>query len=104
MLKSFLWCVVPQAVLFLHSQVGCIVQQVADQYKELFGASLLHNCSQQQMMIELMGALCVTGRYVAFKEQMKVGIAVSRAVLLVWICATLFMQCVFLLCSMQSLG
>ncbi|XP_028279197.1 cilia- and flagella-associated protein 70-like isoform X2 [Parambassis ranga] len=60
-----------RAVLSFHRQVGSMVQQVADQYEELFGASLSHSCSQEQMMIELMGALCVTGRYAAFKEQMK---------------------------------
>ncbi|XP_071345387.1 cilia- and flagella-associated protein 70 isoform X2 [Trachinotus anak] len=62
-----------RAVLDFHRQVGNVVSHVSDQYKELFGARSkpLEDCSQEQMKVQLMGALNVSGRYFAFKEQMK---------------------------------
>uniref|UniRef100_A0A7N8X9H0 Cilia and flagella associated protein 70 n=1 Tax=Mastacembelus armatus TaxID=205130 RepID=A0A7N8X9H0_9TELE len=43
------------------------------QYQELFGARCEQSkdCSQEQMEVQLMGMLNVSGRYFAFKEQMK---------------------------------
>lgn len=63
-----------QAVLDFHRQVGNVVAHVSDQYKELFGTGcdLSEDCSREQMKAQLMGALNVSGRYFAFKEQMKV--------------------------------
>lgn len=62
-----------QAVLGFHRQVSNVVSHVSDQYNELFGATLPSEaCSREQMMVQLMGSLNVSGRYFAFKEQMKV--------------------------------
>lgn len=63
-----------QAVLDFHRQVSNVVAHVSDQYKELFGTgcSLSEDFSREQMKAQLMGALNVSGRYFAFKEQMKV--------------------------------
>lgn len=57
-----------QAVLDFHSQVGNVLSNVSDQYKELLGSGSLEDCSLENMM----GALNVSGRYFTFKEQMKV--------------------------------
>uniref|UniRef100_A0A665WFE5 Cilia and flagella associated protein 70 n=1 Tax=Echeneis naucrates TaxID=173247 RepID=A0A665WFE5_ECHNA len=61
-----------RAVLDFHTQVGNVVSQVSSQYMELFGArhKPLEDC-QEQTKVQLMGALNVSGRYFAFKEQMK---------------------------------
>ncbi|GLD62332.1 cilia- and flagella-associated protein 70 isoform X1, partial [Lates japonicus] len=62
-----------RAVQDFHRQVGNVVTHVSDQYKELFGArgKPLEDCSREQMKVQLMGMLNVSGRYFAFKEQMK---------------------------------
>ncbi|XP_039983344.1 cilia- and flagella-associated protein 70 [Xiphias gladius] len=62
-----------RAVLYFHRQVGNVVTHVSDQYKELFEARCkpLNDCSWEQMKVQLMGTLNVSGRYFAFKEQMK---------------------------------
>ncbi|XP_069575971.1 cilia- and flagella-associated protein 70 [Brachyistius frenatus] len=62
-----------RAVLDFHRQVGNTVSRVSEQYEELFGASCQppQDCSREQMRIQLMGALNVSGRYFTFKEQMK---------------------------------
>ncbi|XP_047435842.1 cilia- and flagella-associated protein 70 [Mugil cephalus] len=62
-----------RAVLDFHRQVGNTVTRVSEQYEELFGKSCnaMQDCSQEQMKIQLMGELNVSGRYFAFKEQMK---------------------------------
>lgn len=61
-------------MLNYHRQVSNVVAYVTDQYKELFrtGRSLLEDCSREQMKAQVMGALDDSGRYFAFKEQMKV--------------------------------
>ncbi|KAM7405796.1 hypothetical protein PAMP_000223 [Pampus punctatissimus] len=61
------------AVQGFHRQVGNVVAHVSDQYEELFGAKCKpsEDCSREQMKAQLMGALNVSGRYFAFKEQMK---------------------------------
>ncbi|XP_044211098.1 cilia- and flagella-associated protein 70 isoform X1 [Thunnus albacares] len=62
-----------RAVQGFHRQVGNVVTHVSDQYEELFGAKCKpsEDCSREQMKAQLMGALNVSGRYFAFKEQMK---------------------------------
>ncbi|XP_074522838.1 cilia- and flagella-associated protein 70-like [Halichoeres trimaculatus] len=61
-----------RAVSGFHRQVNNVVSHVSDQYAELFGAAPPPDaCSRQQMMVQLMGSLNVSGRYFAFKEQMK---------------------------------
>uniref|UniRef100_A0A3Q3M8C4 Cilia and flagella associated protein 70 n=1 Tax=Mastacembelus armatus TaxID=205130 RepID=A0A3Q3M8C4_9TELE len=62
-----------RAVLDFHKQVGNVVSHVSEQYQELFGARCEQSkdCSQEQMEVQLMGMLNVSGRYFAFKEQMK---------------------------------
>ncbi|XP_029135035.2 cilia- and flagella-associated protein 70 [Labrus bergylta] len=61
-----------RAVLGFHRQVGNVVSHVSDQYNELFGATQPSDaCSREKMMVQLMGSLNVSGRYFAFKEQMK---------------------------------
>ncbi|XP_041637325.1 cilia- and flagella-associated protein 70 [Cheilinus undulatus] len=61
-----------RAVLDFHKQVGNVVSHVSDQCKELFGAMQPSDaCSREQMMVQLMGSLSVSGRYITFKEQMK---------------------------------
>lgn len=61
-------------MLNFHRQVRNVVAHVTDQYKELFrtGRGLSEDCSREQMKAQVMGALDVSGRYFAFKEQMKV--------------------------------
>ena len=73
-INSIDWCVLLQAVLDFHRQVGNTVAVVSEQYEELFGASckMPQDHSQEQMLIQLMGALNVSGRYFTFKEQIKV--------------------------------
>ncbi|XP_070687791.1 cilia- and flagella-associated protein 70 [Pempheris klunzingeri] len=62
-----------RAVLDFHRQVGNVVSHISDQYQELFGARCKpsEDCSLEQMKVQLMGALNVSARYFAFKEQMK---------------------------------
>ncbi|XP_026233395.1 cilia- and flagella-associated protein 70 [Anabas testudineus] len=62
-----------RAVLDFHRQVGNVVSHVSDQYVKLFGAGYKpsEDCSQEQMKVQLIGTLNVSGRYFAFKEQMK---------------------------------
>ena len=63
-----------QALLDFHRQVGNVVTHVSEQYWELLEArgKRMEDCSQEQMKVQLMGSLNVSGRYFAFKEQMKV--------------------------------
>ncbi len=74
MLNSLLGCFLLQAVLNFYRQVGNAVTSVSEQYNELFGSGreLSEDCSQEQMMAQLMGELNVSGRYFTFKEQLKV--------------------------------
>ncbi|KAF7655407.1 hypothetical protein LDENG_00056190 [Lucifuga dentata] len=62
-----------RAVQGFHSQVANVVGQVLDQFTELFGTGdeALQSSNLEQMKAELIGALNVSGRYFAFKEQMK---------------------------------
>ncbi|KAL6113566.1 cfap70 [Pungitius sinensis] len=62
-----------RAVLDFHRQVGNVVTHVSDQYGELLAAGCepSENLSREQMYVELMGSLNDSGRYFAFKEQMK---------------------------------
>ncbi|KAK5874319.1 hypothetical protein PBY51_019274 [Eleginops maclovinus] len=62
-----------RAVLDFHRQVGSVVTHVSDQHEELFGSRCKapEDCSREQMMVQLMGSLNVSGRYFAFKEQLK---------------------------------
>lgn len=73
-LNSLLSCVLLQAVLNFHKQVGNTVAILSEQYEELFGAScnLPQDLSEEQMMIQLMSSLNISGQYFAFKEQIKV--------------------------------
>ncbi|XP_010782061.1 tetratricopeptide repeat protein 18-like isoform X2 [Notothenia coriiceps] len=63
-----------RAVLDFHRQVGSVVTHVSDQHEELFGSRCKapEGSSREQMMVQLMGSLNVSGRYFAFKEQLKV--------------------------------
>uniref|UniRef100_A0AAQ4RCT1 Cilia and flagella associated protein 70 n=1 Tax=Gasterosteus aculeatus aculeatus TaxID=481459 RepID=A0AAQ4RCT1_GASAC len=72
-LPFLLMSLFPQAVLDFHRQVGNVVTHVSDQYGELLAAGwkASENCSREQMHVELMGSLNDSGRYFAFKEQMK---------------------------------
>lgn len=74
MLNSLHGCVLLQAVLDFHRQVGNVVTHISDQYKELFGARSKPSevCSREQIKVQLMGTLNVSARYFIFKEQMKV--------------------------------
>ncbi|KAK1890837.1 Cilia- and flagella-associated protein 70 [Dissostichus eleginoides] len=62
-----------RAVLDFHRQVGSVVTHVSDQHEELFGSRCKapEGSSREQMMVQLMGSLNVSGRYFAFKEQLK---------------------------------
>uniref|UniRef100_A0A3P8RKR9 Cilia and flagella associated protein 70 n=1 Tax=Amphiprion percula TaxID=161767 RepID=A0A3P8RKR9_AMPPE len=60
-----------RAVMDFHREVNNTVTQVSEQYRELFGPEPLQNCSCEQMKVQLMGALNVSGRYFSLKEQMK---------------------------------
>lgn len=98
-------------MLNFHRQVSNVVAHVTDQYKELFGTghSLSEDCSQEQMKAQLMGALDVSGRYFAFKEQMKVrttphipeGWIKLAGTLKVFLLVLVAYMCVFPVCSMQ---
>lgn len=64
-----------QAVLDFRKQVGNVVDQISDQYKELFGMEdegRKENFSRDQMRIQLMDALVSSGRHFAFKDQIRV--------------------------------
>lgn len=64
-----------KAVLDFHKQVGNVVDQISDQYKELFGMEdedRKENLSRDQMRIRLMDALVSSGRHFAFKDQIRV--------------------------------
>ncbi|KAG7498635.1 cilia-and flagella-associated protein 70 isoform X2 [Solea senegalensis] len=62
-----------RAVLDFHKQVANVVSHVSDQYNELLkaGCKPLEDCSWEQMKVQLIGSLNDSGRYFAFKEQMK---------------------------------
>ncbi|XP_029314601.1 cilia- and flagella-associated protein 70 isoform X2 [Cottoperca gobio] len=62
-----------RAVLDFHRQVGNVMTHILNQHKELFGARCKpsEDCSREQMKVQLMGSLNVSGTYFAFKEQMK---------------------------------
>ncbi|XP_060924573.1 cilia- and flagella-associated protein 70 [Limanda limanda] len=62
-----------EAVAEFHRQVGSVVTQVSDQYRELFGGACepSEDSKPEQVAVQLMGALNVSGRYFSFKEQMK---------------------------------
>ncbi|XP_076012089.1 cilia- and flagella-associated protein 70-like [Genypterus blacodes] len=62
-----------RAVLGFHNQVASVVEQVLEQFVELYatGADPLQPCSPEEMKAEMNGALNISGRYFAFKEQMK---------------------------------
>lgn len=115
------WCVFLQAVLDFHRQVGNVVSNISDQYVKLLGAGCkpLEDCSREQMKVQLIGTLNVSGRYFAFKEQMKVrttthipgglielqgtlkpffGFFPATMILLLLFAHSV---CVFLVCSMQ---
>ncbi|XP_035464519.2 cilia- and flagella-associated protein 70 isoform X1 [Scophthalmus maximus] len=66
-------CKAEKAVLDFHRQVCNVVTQVSEQYMELFGARCrpAGDGTREPMKVQLMGALNVSGRYFAFKEQMK---------------------------------
>lgn len=66
----FLW----QAVLDFHKQVGNVVAQISEQYKELFGTGggKKEDFRREQMRIQLMDALITSGRHFAFKDQLRV--------------------------------
>lgn len=64
-----------QAVLDFRKQVGNVVDQISDQYSELFGTegeASKENLSRDQMRIQLMDALVSSGRHFAFKDQIRV--------------------------------
>ncbi|XP_034019936.1 cilia- and flagella-associated protein 70-like [Thalassophryne amazonica] len=56
-----------------HYEVSNVVASVLDQYEELFGTRGEESeyCTKEQMKVQLMAALNVSGRYFTFKEQMK---------------------------------
>ncbi|XP_051799997.1 cilia- and flagella-associated protein 70 isoform X2 [Acanthochromis polyacanthus] len=60
-----------RAVMDFHREVNNTVTHVSEQYRELFGPEPPQNCSREQMKVQLMGALNVSGRYFSLKEQMK---------------------------------
>lgn len=63
-----------QAVLDFHRQVGIVMDHVLHQLTALFGTTckLSEECSEQQVMVQLMGVLNESGRYFAVKEKMQV--------------------------------
>lgn len=79
-------CVILQAVLDFHRQVGNVVSHISDQYKELFGTehSLSETSNREQMKTQLMGALNVSGKYFTFKERMKVGTTTHTTLMELW--------------------
>ncbi|KAM9816916.1 cilia- and flagella-associated protein 70 [Neosynchiropus ocellatus] len=62
-----------RAVQDFHLQVRNVVSQVSDLYLKLFGiqGEKAKHCSRKQVTADLMGALNISGRYFAFKEQLK---------------------------------
>ncbi|KAJ8346043.1 hypothetical protein SKAU_G00302360 [Synaphobranchus kaupii] len=66
-----------RAVQEYQSQVANVVGQVLEQYQQLFGAAMvpgappLDSASQEQRKSQLLAELNYSGRYFAFKEQMK---------------------------------
>ncbi|XP_061570368.1 cilia- and flagella-associated protein 70-like [Cololabis saira] len=62
-----------RATLNFHKQVGNAVAILSEQYEELRGASsgLPQDHNKEQMMIQLMSSLNISGRYFALKEQIK---------------------------------
>ncbi|XP_071760228.2 cilia- and flagella-associated protein 70 [Centroberyx gerrardi] len=62
-----------RAVQDFHSQVSSVVVQVLDQYQDLFGpgAKPPDPGTQEQRKAHLLGELNCSGKYFAFKEQMK---------------------------------
>ncbi|KAM6943491.1 cilia- and flagella-associated protein 70 [Xenentodon cancila] len=62
-----------RAVLDFHRQVGNTVAVLSEQYEKLFGTSysLPPDHNKEQMMIQLMSSLNISGSYFAFKEQIK---------------------------------
>ncbi|KAM8877324.1 cilia- and flagella-associated protein 70-like isoform 1-T1 [Synchiropus picturatus] len=62
-----------RAVQDFHQQVRNVVSQVSDLYLELFGVQgqQAKQRSRKQVTADLMGALNISGRYFAFKEQLK---------------------------------
>ncbi len=67
-----------QAVQEYQSQIASVAAQVLDQYQQLFGAAFLPGGKpldpvlQEQRTNQLLGELNYSGKYFAFKEQMKV--------------------------------
>lgn len=61
-------------MLDFHKQVGNVVTQISEQYKELLGTggSKKEDFSREQMRIQLMDALITSGRHFAFKDQLRV--------------------------------
>lgn len=62
-------------MLDFRKQVGNVVDQISDQYKELFGTEVegrKENFSRDQMRIQLMDVLVSSGRHFAFKDQIRV--------------------------------
>lgn len=61
-----------------HSQIASVTAQVLDQYQQLFGAAFvpgqtpLDPSLREQRKSRLLGELNGSGKYFAFKEQMKV--------------------------------
>ncbi|XP_068614939.1 cilia- and flagella-associated protein 70-like, partial [Brachionichthys hirsutus] len=66
-------CRADRAVLDFHRQVGNVVMHVSDQHEEIFGTSSkpIENCHDEQIRVQLIGALKESGRYLVFKERMK---------------------------------
>lgn len=70
----FVTHVVLQAIFDFHKQVASVVAHVSDQFKELIATGCIpsEDFSWEQARVQLLGSLNDTGRYFAFKEQMKV--------------------------------
>lgn len=66
-----------RAVHHYHSQIASVTAQVLDQYQQLFGAAFVPNGTpldpalREQRKARLLGELNSSGKYFAFKEQMK---------------------------------
>ncbi|XP_068171036.1 cilia- and flagella-associated protein 70 [Antennarius striatus] len=62
-----------RAVLDFRRQVGNMVTQISDQFKEMLGNSRkpLEDCVDEQIRVQLFEALNESGRYFVFKERMK---------------------------------
>lgn len=67
-----------QAVHEYQSQIASVAAQVLDQYQQLFGEAFVPGrtpvdpAMQEHRKARLMGELNYSGKYFAFKEQMKV--------------------------------